>query len=151
MTAAPTKPLAVSLGDPAGIGPEVIAKCWDSREEFRLPPFVAIGDARSIAAVWDGPIEVIDDPRQADFAFDVGLPLFQLNAAQADTPGHPSVAGAHCCSISLEIAVGLARSGSAAAVVTGPVAKEQLYAIGFRIPARPSSSPSAAECRRAMS
>jgi 4-hydroxythreonine-4-phosphate dehydrogenase len=77
---------------------------------------------------------VIDDPRQADSAFDVGLPLIQLNAPHSDMPGHPSVAGAHCSLDSLEIAVGLTRSGSAAAVVTGPVAKEQLYAIGFQHP-----------------
>lgn len=134
MSAAPPSPLAISLGDPAGIGPEVIAKCWDSRGEFQLQPFVAIGDPRSIAAVWDGPIEIIDDPRQADSAFDVGLPLIQLNAADPDTPGHPSVAGAHCSLDSLEIAVGLARSGSASAVITGPVAKEQLYSIGFQHP-----------------
>ena len=134
MPSAPPNPLAVCLGDPAGIGPEVIARCWDARKELGLPPFVAIGDPRSVAAVWDGPIEIIDDPRQTDFAFDVGLPLLQLNAAQPDTPGHPSVAGAHCSLDSLEIAVGLARSGSAAAVVTGPVAKEQLYAIGFQHP-----------------
>ena len=134
MSSAAPRPLAVSLGDPAGIGPEVIAKCWDSRNEFGLPPFVAIGDGRSIAAVWDGPIEVIDDPRQADYAFDAALPLFQLNSAEEDRPGHPSVAGAHCSLDSLEIAVGLARSGSAGAVVTGPVAKEQLYAIGFQHP-----------------
>jgi 4-hydroxythreonine-4-phosphate dehydrogenase len=44
------------------------------------------------------------------------------------------VAGAHCSLDSLELAVGLARSGSAVAVVTGPVAKEQLYAIGFQHP-----------------
>jgi 4-hydroxythreonine-4-phosphate dehydrogenase len=134
MSSAAPRPLAVSLGDPAGIGPEVIAKCWDARNEFGLPPFVAIGDGRSIAAVWDGPIEVIDDPRQADYAFDAALPLFQLNSAEEDRPGHPSVAGAHCSLDSLEIAVGLARSGSAGAVVTGPVAKEQLYAIGFQHP-----------------
>ena len=134
MSAPPPNPLAVSLGDPAGIGPEVIAKCWDCRGELGLPPFVAIGDPRSVAAVWDGPIEIIDDPRQVDSAFDVGLPLIQLNAAHADTPGHPSVAGAHCSLDSLEIAVGLARSGSASAVVTGPVAKEQLYSIGFQHP-----------------
>jgi 4-hydroxythreonine-4-phosphate dehydrogenase len=127
-------PIAVSLGDPAGIGPEVIAKCWDNRESFGLPPFVAIGDPRSVAAVWDGPIEIVDDPRQADAAFDYGLPLIQLLAPTADIPGHPSVAGAHTSLDSLEIAVGLARSGSASAVVTGPVAKEQLYAIGFQHP-----------------
>jgi len=134
MAPALTTPLAVSLGDPAGIGPEVIAKCWDNREAFDLPVFVAIGDPRSVAAVWDGPIELIDDPRQADAAFDYALPLIQINAPQPDVPGHPSVVGAHTSLDSLEIAVGLARSGSAAAVVTGPVAKEQLYAIGFQHP-----------------
>ena len=127
-------PLAVSLGDPAGIGPEVIAKCWDNREAYGLPLFVAIGDPRSVGAVWDGPIEVVEDPRQADAAFDYGLPLIQLNTPESDVPGHPSVAGAHTSLDSLELAVGLARSGSAAAVVTGPVAKEQLYAIGFAHP-----------------
>ena len=129
-----TSPLAVSLGDPAGIGPEVIAKCWDNREAFGLPLFVAIGDPRAVAAVWDGPIELIDDPRQADAAFDYGLPLIQINVPKADVPGHPSISGAHASLDALEIAVGLARSGSAAAVVTGPVAKEQLYAIGFQHP-----------------
>jgi 4-hydroxythreonine-4-phosphate dehydrogenase len=130
----PSEPLAISLGDPAGIGPEVLAKCWDNRSAFDLPPFVAIGDGRSIDAVWDGPIEVIDDPSEADAAFDVGLPLIQLSAPEPDMPGHPSIAGAHCSLDSLELAVGLARSGSVAAVVTGPVAKEQLYGIGFAHP-----------------
>jgi 4-hydroxythreonine-4-phosphate dehydrogenase len=126
--------LAVSLGDPAGIGPEVIAKCWDNRVEFALPLFVAVGDGRSLAAVWDGPIEVVDDLAQADAAFDFALPLIQISAADEVTPGHPSVAGAHGSLDALELAVGLARSGSASAVVTGPVAKEQLYAIGFQHP-----------------
>jgi 4-hydroxythreonine-4-phosphate dehydrogenase len=134
MARTPLSALAVSLGDPAGIGPEVIAKCWDNRFAFALPPFVAIGDPRSIAAVWDGPIELVEDLRQADAAFDYGLPVIQLNVPRPDTPGHPSVAGAHTSLDSLEIAVGLARSGSASGVVTGPVAKEQLYAIGFQHP-----------------
>ncbi len=128
------RPLAVSLGDPAGIGPEVVGKCWDHRSRFGLPPFVAIGDPRSLAAVWDGPIAAIDDPREADSAFDVGLPLLALASVEAGVPGHPSVAGAHCSLDALELAVGLARSGSAAAVVTGPVSKQQLYGIGFTHP-----------------
>jgi 4-hydroxythreonine-4-phosphate dehydrogenase len=131
---APDNPIAISLGDPAGIGPEVIAKCWDHRADFNIQSFVAIGDGRSLAAVWDGPIEVVDDPQQADAAFDYALPLIQITAQQTDVPGHPSVAGAHCSLDSLELAVGLARSGSASAVVTGPVAKEQLYGIGFQHP-----------------
>lgn len=127
-------PLAVSLGDPAGIGPEILAKCWDNRAAFGLPPFVAIGDPRSIAAVWDGPIATIDDPREADDAFDVGLPLIAIAGVEASVPGRPSLAGAHGALDALELAVGLARSGAASAVVTGPVSKEQLYAIGFTYP-----------------
>ena len=127
-------PLAVSLGDPAGIGPEVIGKCWDHRGVFGLPPFVAVGDPRCLSAVWDGPIVMIDHPRDVDSAFDVGLPLWPITAAQADTPGCPSVAGAHCSLDALELAVGLARSGAASGVVTGPVSKEQLYRIGFAHP-----------------
>jgi 4-hydroxythreonine-4-phosphate dehydrogenase len=134
MISAPIAPLAVSLGDPAGIGPEVVAKCWDHRSAFNLPVFLAVGDARSLAAVWDGPVVTIDDPRDADAAFDVGLPLLHISAASADIPGQPSVAGAHCSLDSLELAVGLARSASASAVVTGPVSKQQLYAIGFSHP-----------------
>src|SRR4029450_2124864 len=128
------RPLAVSLGDPAGIGPEVVGKCWDHRARFDLPPFVAIGDPRSLAAVWDGPIATIDDPREADSAFDAGLPILPIASVEADVPGHPTVAGAHCSLDALELAVGLARSGSAAAVVTGPVSKHQLYGIGFTHP-----------------
>jgi 4-hydroxythreonine-4-phosphate dehydrogenase len=134
MSSLPLPPLAISLGDPAGIGPEVVAKCWDSRAAFGLPPFVAVGDARSIERVWDGPLAPIEDMAEADSAFDVGLPLFHVGAAEADMPGRPSVAGAHCSLDSLELAVGLARSGSAAAVVTGPVSKVQLYEIGFPHP-----------------
>jgi len=131
MSPAPLPPLAVSLGDPAGIGPEVVAKCWDHRSAFNLPAFLAVGDARSLSAVWDGPIVTIDDPREADSAFDVGLPIFHIPAGDTDIPGRPSVAGAHCSLDALELAVGLARSGSASAVVTGPVSKQQLYGIGF--------------------
>ncbi|QIK79797.1 4-hydroxythreonine-4-phosphate dehydrogenase PdxA [Sphingomonas piscis] len=129
-----SSPLAISLGDPAGIGPEVIAKCWDNRGRFELPPFVAIGDPRSVEKVWDGPIAIITDPQHAADVFDTGLPLLALPSAEDVLPGHPSVAGAHCSLDALELAVGLARSSSAAAVVTGPVAKEQLYAIGFSHP-----------------
>ena len=152
MARSPSSPLAVSLGDPAGIGPEVIAKCWDHRSAIRLPPFVAIGDPRSIAAVWDGPIELIDDPRQADCGFDHALPSFRSRRPRRTCRGIPSVAGAHCSLDSLELAVGLARSGSASAVVTGPVSKEQLYSHWLRsIPARPNLLPNGAAFRLATS
>lgn len=127
-------PLSVSLGDPAGIGPEVVAKCWDQRVSFGLPPFVAVGDPRSLAQVWDGELAIIDEPRLAAEVFHRGLPLIPVPASGSSVPGCPTTAGAHCSLDSLEIAVGLARSGSVSGVVTGPVSKQQLYAIGFSHP-----------------
>jgi 4-hydroxythreonine-4-phosphate dehydrogenase len=127
-------PLAVSLGDPAGVGPEVIAKAWAVRAAHLLPPFFAIGDRRSLEAVWNGPIVQIAHPQDAMRAFDAALPLLQVDDPGEIEPGVPNLAGARCALDSVEMAVGLARSGAAAGLVTGPVAKSQLYAIGFRHP-----------------
>jgi 4-hydroxythreonine-4-phosphate dehydrogenase len=127
-------PLAVAIGDPAGIGPEIVAKSWDKREEYGLPVFFAIGDARSIESVWPGPIERIYNPGDATACFDRALPLFQVDDPGDIEPGAPNPAGARCSLDSLEIAVGLARSSAVGGVVTGPVAKAQLYSIGFTHP-----------------
>jgi 4-hydroxythreonine-4-phosphate dehydrogenase len=127
-------PLAVALGDPAGIGPEIVAKSWAQRDLRALPPFFAVGDRRSIAAVWDGPIETISEPADAAAIFDHALPLIQVEDAGEIIPGVPNMAGARCSLDALEMAAGLARSGAAGALVTGPVSKAQLYAIGFTHP-----------------
>ena len=123
-------PLAVSLGDPAGIGAEVIAKAWERRVAEQLPPFFAVGDIEAVRAVWNGPVAAIDDPAQAAIGFGEALPIISI-ASLGTQPGQPDLAGARTALDSLELAVGLARSGAAGAVVTGPVSKAQLYAIGF--------------------
>ena len=125
------RPLAVSLGDPAGIGPEIVAKSWALRHAHGLPPFFAVGDVRSIEAVWDGPVVRISSPEEAIGLFDDALPLIQVEDAGEIVPGEPNMPGARCSLDSLEMAAGLARSGAAAALVTGPVSKSNLYAIGF--------------------
>ena len=51
-----TSPLAVALGDPAGIGPEIVAKAWELRRSAALAPFFAIGRPAAIKAVWNGPL-----------------------------------------------------------------------------------------------
>jgi 4-hydroxythreonine-4-phosphate dehydrogenase len=127
-------PLAVSIGDPAGIGPEIVAAAWAARHKESLPPFFAIGDRRAIAAVWDGPIVTLAAPSDAAAAFEAGLPLVQVDDPGEIVPGDPNLAGARCALDSLELAVGLARNGFAGAIVTGPVSKAQLYAIGFNYP-----------------
>jgi 4-hydroxythreonine-4-phosphate dehydrogenase len=125
------QPIAVSIGDPAGIGPEVLAKAWAKRREEGLRPFFAVGDPRSIGLVWEGPLRRVDGPAAALACFDEALPIMEVEDAGAIVPGQPNMPGARCAIVSLEIAVGLARSGAASAIVTGPVAKAELYAIGF--------------------
>jgi 4-hydroxythreonine-4-phosphate dehydrogenase len=127
-------PLAVSMGDPAGIGPEILAAAWTMRVAENLPPFFAIGDRRALEAVWDGPITTLAAPGDAAAAFDTGLPLVQVDDPGEIIPGDPNLAGARCALDSLEIAVGVARNGFASGIVTGPVSKAQLYSIGFNYP-----------------
>ncbi|TKD51177.1 4-hydroxythreonine-4-phosphate dehydrogenase PdxA [Sphingomonas baiyangensis] len=128
------RPLAVALGDPAGIGPEIVAKAWSARQQHALAPFFAVGDARAIARVWSGPIAPIDDPARAAAAFDEALPVFGGSGARAIEPGHPDGESARAAHDALELAVGLTRSGAARALVTAPVSKVELYRIGFRHP-----------------
>jgi 4-hydroxythreonine-4-phosphate dehydrogenase len=122
------------MGDPAGIGPEIVAKAWANRALHSLAPFFAVGDPRAIEAVWNGPVVRIGDPAAATDAFADALPVLTLSDAGTIQPGRPDVEGARCALDSLELATGLARSGAAGALVTGPVSKAQLYAIGFTHP-----------------
>ena len=126
--------LAVAMGDPAGIGPEVIARAWDARAAANLPPFFAVGDVRAISRVWDGPTRTIAAPDEAEAIFAEALPVFSIEDGGDIVPGRPDTEGARCALQSLEVATGLARSGTAGALVTGPVSKSQLYAIGFTHP-----------------
>ncbi|UVO52401.1 4-hydroxythreonine-4-phosphate dehydrogenase PdxA [Sphingomonas sp. SUN019] len=122
------------MGDPAGIGPEIIAKAWDRRDACGLPSFVAVGDPRAIEHVWRGPIARIADPREAADVFVTALPVLTVGDSGEVVPGVPDADGARCALHSLELAAGLARSGAARALVTGPVSKAQLYDIGFTYP-----------------
>ena len=128
------RPFVVSLGDPAGIGPEITAKAWEARRVAELPPFFAVGDANSITAVWDGPIQLIHDVDMVAEVFPEALPVLHLEASGPIVPGQPSTEGAHMALKSLELGTGLARSGAAGALITGPVSKSQLYTIGYDHP-----------------
>lgn len=127
-------PLAISVGDPAGIGPEIIGKAWEARNSSALPPFFAIGDIGSFAPHWNGPVVRIDDPADTVKHFASALPVIQLHSCISVVPGQPDLDGAHCAYQALEMAIGFARAGSAAALVTGPVSKTQLYSVGFTHP-----------------
>lgn len=124
-------PLAVALGDPAGIGPEIAVKAWETRTAEGLPPFFVVGDIRSVTTVWGGPVARIANPDEAIGVYDRALPLLSVEDAGDIVPGEPNLEGARCSLDALEVATGLTRSGAASALVTGPVSKAQLYAIGF--------------------
>lgn len=128
------RPIAISLGDPAGIGPEIIAKSWDLRESEHLPKFFVVGDIAAIQAVWEGPVQRIDDPAEASHVFDHALPCLQVAEAGEIVPGSPTLDGARCAFQALEAATGLVRAESAAALVTAPISKSQLAQVGFTHP-----------------
>ncbi|MEZ0242616.1 MAG: 4-hydroxythreonine-4-phosphate dehydrogenase PdxA [Sphingomonas sp.] len=127
-------PLAVAMGDPAGVGPEITAKAWKARELHSLSPFFAVGDERAIAAVWDGPVVRIASPEEAADVFPTALPVISVADSGEIIPGTPDIDGARNALQSLELAVGLATQGAAGALVTGPVSKSQLYGVGFTHP-----------------
>ncbi|MBL8657209.1 MAG: 4-hydroxythreonine-4-phosphate dehydrogenase PdxA [Altererythrobacter sp.] len=137
MAGAPA-PLAVSLGDPAAVGPELIVTAWSRRIEVELPPFVVVGGARSLAAAAANrglalPIAAVGSPAEATDIFGTALPVLAGTDAVCE-PGSPTVTGARLALASLDRAVALARSGEARALVTMPVAKAELAKVGFAHP-----------------
>ncbi len=128
------RPIAVTMGAPAGVGPEVAARAWAERDKHDLPPFVTVGDAAVIEAVWDGPIVRVNDMEEVGRLFDTALPVWHLEDSGPLTPGEPTAAGATCALHALETGIGLTRNGAAAALVTGPVSKHALQSIGYTHP-----------------
>ncbi|MEN7536865.1 4-hydroxythreonine-4-phosphate dehydrogenase PdxA [Aurantiacibacter flavus] len=127
------KPLAVSIGDPAGVGPELILAAWRLRAERDLPVFAAIGGlevlrAAASRAKSDVPLVEIDRIADAASVFAEGLPVLAV-ADGAYKPGAPSGDGAKLAFASLERAIALAKAGEAAGVVTAPVSKAQIARI----------------------
>lgn len=131
-------PLALSLGDPAGVGPELIAEAWARREAEELYPFFVAGGPELMveAARSRGitlPVTQIYHPAEALDCFGYSLPI--LAGIDGDyTPGAPSRAGAELALASLEEAARLVVEGEASAIVTGPIAKARLAEMGFDHP-----------------
>ncbi|WP_324826863.1 4-hydroxythreonine-4-phosphate dehydrogenase PdxA [Qipengyuania zhejiangensis] len=131
-------PLAVSIGDPAGIGPEIIAECWARRAGNSLAPFFVVGGAGVLAAAAHARglslrVERITAPEHAANVFARALPVLGMDDCNA-VPGQPDADGARLALRSLEHATGLVREGRASALVTAPIAKAQLAKAGFTYP-----------------
>ena len=132
------KPLALSVGDPSGVGPELAAAVWRGRAENAVPPFYLLADPALVAARArlvgiDLPIRECA-PAEAPAAFANALPIVPLSRRMGDTPGVSSVANAAGVIEAIDRAVDAVRDGEAGAVVTAPIAKKTLYDAGFRFP-----------------
>jgi 4-hydroxythreonine-4-phosphate dehydrogenase len=131
-----TAPIALSLGDPAGIGPEIVVGAWRALSASG-PGFVVVGD---LAAVADaaGPdrsvVRRVEDLSQGADLFRDRLPVLDHPLPKPATPGSPDPASASSIIAWIETAARLALSGEASALVTAPIAKAPLYEAGFAFP-----------------
>ena len=117
-----TRPVALSCGDPAGVGPEIAVAAW--RALGSELPFVWIGDPRHLP---DGtPTAIVDDLDDVQVAAEHALPVLEIAFAATATPGLPDHRNAPGTVAAIERAVVLARSGAASAVCTCPVSKKVL-------------------------
>lgn len=128
----PTRPLALSLGDPGGIGAEIAAKAWAALRSSG-PEFVAVGDARLLEAQ-GAPIARFDAWPATPSAFGDRLPVLDRPSPVEVRIGRADPGQAAAITGWIETAVSLALLGEAAGVVTCPIAKAPLYKAGFRFP-----------------
>jgi 4-hydroxythreonine-4-phosphate dehydrogenase len=132
------KPLALTSGEPAGIGPDIALMSWLRRSQATLPPFYIIGDAAALARrakllgldVALAEVEVT----QAVATFDQALPVVSAGVAATADAGRPDPSSAPAAIAAIERAVADVQAGAAAALVTNPIAKSVLYAAGFKHP-----------------
>jgi 4-hydroxythreonine-4-phosphate dehydrogenase len=127
-------PLALSAGDPAGVGAEIIAKAWAALR-WEGPPFMVVGDARSLASAGSGvKVKTVTGPSQALDVFPLALPVLDVPLLSPVISGQPSSAHAAQIIRCIETGAGLALSGDVLGLVTAPIAKAPLYDAGFKFP-----------------
>jgi 4-hydroxythreonine-4-phosphate dehydrogenase len=132
------QPLALTLGEPAGIGPDLALAIWRRRAELDIPAFYIVGDPvflgrRAAQLGLDVPIGTVT-PASAAATFRSALPVLPLDIAVTAEPGLPDRSSAPAAVASIRRAVADVMAGSAAAIVTNPVAKNVLYNWGFAEP-----------------
>ncbi len=132
------RPLALTLGEPAGIGPDITFAAWRRRAELELGPFYILADpkflhARAKRMGLDVPIAAVE-PAAAAAAFKTALPVVDIGVVVTAQPGRPDGTSAPAAIAAIRRAVADVNAGAASAVVTNPVAKNVLYQSGFAEP-----------------
>lgn len=129
----PVPPLALTMGDPAGVGPLITAMAWERLRHNRAAAFYVIGPPELYRERVK--VAVIGAPGEALGCFADALPVFPIEGPGAViVPGKPDPGSARAITASIERAVEHVRSGEAGAVVTNPISKAVLYAAGFQFP-----------------
>ena len=124
-------PIALTSGDPSGIGPELAVKAWAALGTDL--PFFWIGDPRHLPQ--DAPVTLIADPSEAAAAAATGIPVLVHDFAAPAMPGRPDPANAQNVIDVIARAVGLVQQGRAAAICTSPIHKKALQdGAGFAYP-----------------
>ena len=132
------RPLALTLGEPAGIGPDITLAAWQKRAELALPPFYLLADPEFVGRRagqlgWNIPVRVVE-PEDATDAFAAALPVVALAEKVTAEPGRPDASSAPAAIASIRRGVSDVFAGRAQAIVTNPVAKAVLYRTGFAEP-----------------
>jgi 4-hydroxythreonine-4-phosphate dehydrogenase len=132
------RPLALTLGEPAGIGPDITFSAWRRRSEFGPHGFYVLGDPdflrrRGKQVAPDVPIAVVTPEASAE-TFRTALPVVDIGVPVTAAPGRPDESSAPAALAAIRRAVADVCSGIAAAVVTNPVSKNVLYRSGFTEP-----------------
>ena len=132
------KPVALTLGEPAGIGPDIAIAAWLRRERDEVPAFYLLGDRTYIATRArqlgvDLPLIDAGDGNVSRI-FEKALPIVTTGHSATARPGHPDNNSAAAAIGSIRQAVSDVVAGRAAAVVTNPIAKSVLYRAGFAHP-----------------
>jgi 4-hydroxythreonine-4-phosphate dehydrogenase len=131
-------PLALTMGEPAGIGGDIALQAWRRRDEG-LPPFYLIDDPERLAGLakrlaWDAPVREIAAPCEAAGVFTAAVPVIAVGGRVKAEPGRPDPEDARLVIAAIDRAVADVLAGRAAAVVTNPINKDVLYRAGFRHP-----------------
>jgi 4-hydroxythreonine-4-phosphate dehydrogenase len=128
----------LTLGEPAGIGPDLALAVWRRRRELDVPEFYIVADPdflqrRAKRLGLDIPIATVT-PAAATTTFSSALPVAALGVEATAEPGVPDRSSAAAAIASIRRAVADVIAGKAAAIVTNPVAKNVLYDSGFAEP-----------------
>lgn len=131
-------PLAITIGEPAGIGPELILDCWKNKSQYNLPPFIVLGDPaffqrRANAMSMDITIKT-SCVKTAANDFLKAMPVLPLSGNITGNFASPTISDGKLVCEAISTAVNLAMDNKISGIVTAPINKKALYDVGFKHP-----------------